>query len=295
MKTKTQYGLIKATPSLPVRDLLRVPHKEGVLVVSYPAFGSNCYSKNLREIQRKYYHSKKLPKISFRDSTTSESISVVDYDFENETGFLTKFFDQEKSLQIGRILSTSEGVFANPPKDAKGKLITDERALKSFLTTDKKSNGIYLLDNDFGFAPYETFKLELQNGDTFAQGGLARVLEHTKEKTAKNLRTIVSRKSDEYMVFVSGGFDIKGPTLLVASLSFHRYDYVKDPAFDYATNYAYVSSAERLSSARFTCRRLNIECNFIDNDVDGGDAFGVLDSVEYNSKLIRCKYDRKTN
>src|SRR3989344_4830719 len=109
MKTKTQYGLIKATPSLPIRDLLRVPHKEGVLVVSYPAFGPNCYSKNLKEIQRQYYHSKELPKISFRDSTTSESISVV-----AKTKSLTKFFDPE-SLQIGRILSTSEGVFANSP------------------------------------------------------------------------------------------------------------------------------------------------------------------------------------
>ena len=42
-----EYGIIKTKTKLPVKDLLRVPHKNRALIVGYPAFGPNTYSNNL--------------------------------------------------------------------------------------------------------------------------------------------------------------------------------------------------------------------------------------------------------
>lgn len=189
---KTKYGITKATPSLPARDLLRVPHRRGNLVVGFPAFGPNTYRDNSREMSKAYSHSEELPKISFRPATTSESISAAAYDFENMTKSQTF---SPLGLHIGYIIKTSEGVFVNPPKDKEGNIITDEQTLKSYLNKSIEVNGIYLGENDFGFAPYETFTMGEQDCDTFAKGSLARVLEYTREKVAKNLKVISSSKN----------------------------------------------------------------------------------------------------
>lgn len=183
---ETQYGITKAIPSLPSRDLLKIPHREGDLVVGFPAFGPDAYCINLGEMSKTYSHSKKLPKISFRPATTSESISVAAYNFENMAK--SQIFDLLKSqlrLYIGYVFKTSEGVFVNPPT-------VDEKILKSYLNNSKKINGIYLGENDFGFVPYKTFTKGEQDSDTFCEGGLARVLEHTQERLAKNLKIISS-------------------------------------------------------------------------------------------------------
>ncbi|MBI2107134.1 hypothetical protein HYT57_04055 [Candidatus Woesearchaeota archaeon] len=181
--TQTEYGIIKATEvtkaPIQARDLLRVPHNGGELIVGYPAFGPNTYGSNLSEMQKIFSHSKEFNRISFEEPTTAESISVY------------KFFGyNERDLYLGRVVHTSEGVFVNPPKNARRNPITDKKTLKYLLNRTKKVNGIYLGENDFGFAPYETFEYGEQDCDTFVKGGLARVLEHTEKKVAEKLREI---------------------------------------------------------------------------------------------------------
>ena len=74
---ETEYGVMKATPSIPVRDLLRVPHNGGDLVVSYPAFGPNTYLTNLAQMEEEYTHSEERQMFSFRPATTSESATFI--------------------------------------------------------------------------------------------------------------------------------------------------------------------------------------------------------------------------
>ncbi|MDP2628385.1 MAG: hypothetical protein Q8P15_00620 [Nanoarchaeota archaeon] len=212
---ENQYGITKATPSLPAIDLLRVPHKGKTLLVGYPAFGPHTHRNNLETMSKEYSHSKELPKISFKPATTSESISVVTYDFEK----IKKEIFDPRWLQAGYIVRTQDGVFANTSE-------TKESVLKSMLDKCEKVNGIYLGENDFGFAPYKTFETGVQDCDTFSQGGLARVLEHTKEKTAENLRTIASPKFYKRGVNVWGFDKVKEPILRVAYLG-------SDGDFDY--------------------------------------------------------------
>ena len=219
--TGTQFGVTKATPSLPARDLLRVSHKGEVLVVSHPAFGPNTYLGNLEEMQKNYSHSKGLSKISFKSPTTAESISAAAYDFENLAK--PEILDS-RWLQAGRIVRTSEGVYANPPKDEQGNLITDEARLKEFLDKCIEVRRIRLYQGDdpalrdFGYAPYETFKIGVQDCDTFAENGLARLLEHTGEQAAKNLRQIASPKHYKRGINVWGFDLVEKPVLRVATL-----------------------------------------------------------------------------
>ncbi len=223
---KPNYGIIKAKkPEFPQRDLLRVPHKEGILTFAYPAFGPNTYKKNLEIMSEGYSHSKELPKISFRPAITSESISAAAYNFEHIAKPL--IFDLNE-LQAGRIVKTSEGVFVNPPKDEQGNPIIDEKILKYlldggfvnnvFFNKAERVNGIYLGANDFGFASYETFERGVQDSGKFAEGGLARILEHTMRKVAKNLKMISSSKNYPNGVNVGGFDEVKEPVLRVAGL-----------------------------------------------------------------------------
>lgn len=199
--TQIGYGIIKATKvtkaTIQERDLLRVPHKGRELIVGYPAFVGYPFGPtpdrltNLSEMQKIFSHSKEFPRISFKEPTTSESLSVY------------KFFGNiEGCLYLGRVVHTSEGVFVNPPKDARRNLITKEKILKSLLGRAKKVNEVYLGENDFGFAPYETFKYGEQDCDTFVQSGLARVLEHTEKKVAERLTEIFSPIFDKGRVSI---------------------------------------------------------------------------------------------
>src|SRR3989344_2523512 len=87
--------------------------------------------------------------------------------------------------------------FLNPPKDAEGIPITDERILKRYLNglNPIKVNGgnIYVVQNsrefrDFGFAERGTFEEGVvQSSEEFSRSGLARVLEHASGKEAENL------------------------------------------------------------------------------------------------------------
>jgi len=215
---KTKYGIIKA--KFPQRDLLRVPHKEDSLIVGFLAFGPDYFESNIEKMQKVYSHPRTRKKISFREPTTSESISAAAYDFENIAK--PQIFDS-KELQAGRIVKTSEGVFVNPPKDAQGNPIIDEQILKSYLNKSMEVNGIWLYNGedarDFGFAPYETFTEGKQDCDLFVEEGLARVLEHTSEKQAKNFREIASSKNYPHGVDVWGFDEVKKPFLRVVDLN----------------------------------------------------------------------------
>ena len=211
------YGIIKqASPQFPVRELLVVPHGNNDLTVGYPAFGRDTYERNLEFISRDYSHPKTGERISFRPSSTHESISVAACGFGSNEEFDAKrdIFDL-RCLQAGYIVRTKEGVFTNTQ-------ITNEEKLKSLLIKAEKVKGIYLIDDIMAFAPYESFQRGVQDCDTFAQGGLARALEHTSENVANNLREITSHKHYKGGVNVWDFDDVKKPILKVVSLYSNR-------------------------------------------------------------------------
>ena len=231
MTGPTQYGIIEETqeqPKFPVRTLLRVPHQdlaEG-LVVTREAFGQNTFQGNLTEMAKNYCYPNSREVISFREPTAAESISracpdvkahpeLAEFAFEKDTK--PEIFDL-RWLQAGYIVRTSDGVYATTK-------ITDEAKLKALRDKAKKVNGIWILENgkvegvqDFGFAPYESFTRGVQDCDTFAEGGLARVLEHTQEKTASKLRAIASPKNYSRGVNVCYFDATNEPALRVAYL-----------------------------------------------------------------------------
>ncbi|MFA4887850.1 MAG: hypothetical protein WC595_06590 [Candidatus Nanoarchaeia archaeon] len=201
------------------RELLRVPHKNKVLNVSYPAFGPDTYEKNLENIQKHYFHSEELPNIYFTEPTTSESLSVAVYNFQNPKDIAFPRVLDEGKLQLGRVVLTSEGVFANPPKNNLGNPITEERKLKSYLKDAKKVNGIYLGKDDFGFASYETFTRNLQDHNDFVLGGLARILEYTEEKVANKFRFMASSNTCKEGFLVGFPKEVTSPVSTVLNLN----------------------------------------------------------------------------
>ena len=70
---KKKYGIIEIKkPEFPQRDLLRVPHKEGVLTLAYPVFGPGVYRENLETMSRDYSHPQTGKRIAFREPTNTE-------------------------------------------------------------------------------------------------------------------------------------------------------------------------------------------------------------------------------
>ena len=113
-----QYGLIKKPiQRYPYIDLLFVPHKERDLIVSFPAFGPNTYTKNLESINQTYTDPRDELHISLRPATISESISVVAYGFGSygEVDFKSVFkmlkevaFDGPFTFQVYRNKESNE-------------------------------------------------------------------------------------------------------------------------------------------------------------------------------------------
>jgi hypothetical protein len=230
MAKETKFKVIEVPqPMVPERSLIEISGDRN-LTASFDAFGPDSFDGNVAKMIKLYTYPETPPYpkplagevISFREPTSAESILVASYDFRNRAK--PQIFDENMPqipdsnwLQLGRIVRTSEGVFANVPKYAQGKPIADEKILKSLLSADRKVNGIWLLDNDFGYAPYETFKEGIQEGGDFAEGGLARVLEHT-EKTAEKLKEMTSRENYPKGVEVSGFGSDERPGSRVVSL-----------------------------------------------------------------------------
>lgn len=161
----------------PVRDLFQSRK------IVFSVFGPNSYIKNIEEMNQTYTHPKTGEKISFRVPTTQESIAIASHDFKNFAK--PKIFDRQ-GLQIGQIMKTTEGIFTNTSE-------TDESKLKALLDNAEKVNGVYLIDNGIAFVPYDAFEYKRfeESGD-FARGALARGLEHTTGRIAKNLEKIAS-------------------------------------------------------------------------------------------------------
>ncbi|MDD5133337.1 MAG: hypothetical protein PHD81_01550 [Candidatus Nanoarchaeia archaeon] len=203
----------KAVEQKETKDIRNIPHKNEIL--SMGIFGKDYYSKNRTKMKQIYFHPKTLNPISFRPATTSESISALVWCFENLTKPVEHSFwgpwdfknlNKNEIFDIGGVgagyaIRTSEGIYVNPPEN-NGDPIIDESYLKKLLNKTKPiriGNGmIYIVPNtdnlkDFGFAEYSTCYsdnwAEDQDAETFADNGLARILEHT-EGTALKLRSI---------------------------------------------------------------------------------------------------------
>lgn len=217
----TKYTLRQAQkPELPTINVLE--SEGGVLVAT---FGSTTYKTNVSNMRGPYFNSSSHPNLTFRPATTARSIDVLASD-------VPKFKKQilnPKWLQAGRIGRASEGVYVNLPLDENGEPIIDERVLKSYLNGVKKENGIYVVENgkvegvnDFSFAPYGSFKTDVQETGDFVEGGLARALEHTSEKVAPNL--VILAKTYSLGVNVWGFEPVKKGEVLprVASLDSNR-------------------------------------------------------------------------
>src|SRR3989344_6516256 len=210
----TSYGIIEPKARLPEIGLFKVPHKGRDLIVGYPPFGRNPYLGNIGKMRQHFYHSDESPRVSFRPATTAESISATAFDFPNLAK--PKILDKTV-LHLGLIVRTSEGIFANPPRDSQENPITDESVLKSCLDQCEKVEGIYVSTrNDFGFAPYESFTRGVQDNGDLAEGGLAKLLEHSEDAT--NLRQISSKDNYPDGVNVIGYNETKKPVLTVSML-----------------------------------------------------------------------------
>ena len=214
-------GIIKAQPRpefLPETDILQFYHRGKISTARWPAFGPGSYVDNIGAMRQQFYHSNKFPDISFRPATTSESISIT---YDNLADVEEKILDP-RWLQLGYHVLTSELVFFNPPKDFQGNPIIDKNVLKNLLNDCRKAYGIYLGNNDFSAAPYESFRQGFQESREFAESGLARALEHTDEKKAPLLEEISSKKHYSRDVKIFGYDAVKKPVLRVFALGSDR-------------------------------------------------------------------------
>ena len=224
--TDQEYDLIEEKqeqPKFPVRTLLRVPHqnRKGRIIVTRNAFGPSTFKANLAKMQKNYSYPNTRKVITFRQPTTAESISSADAGFKDLAK--PEIFDP-RWLQMGYIVRTNDGVFVSPPKDEKGNPIIEEAKLKKLLDKSTKHNGIWLYQEkdlnarDFGFAPYESFQIGIQESGDFAEGGLARVLEHTQAKIAEKLGRISHKDNYKNGVNVWGFDQVQEPVARVSSL-----------------------------------------------------------------------------
>ena len=234
-----KYGILKkGKPQFPVRKLLMVPHQGGDLIVAYPFFGPGLYKNNVSAMNQTYSYQQTGEPVTFKEWTASEAISVSVYGFGSKGKLDAKrdVFDP-RWLQAGVIVRTAEGVYATVHRDGKGNVCTDESELRKLRDkATKLEDGIWILENsqafvklgirDFGFASYETFDRQKNNisRETFVKGGLARVLEHTSEKEAKNLKVIASSSNYKKGVSVWGFDEVKQPRVSVCGLESDSYD-----------------------------------------------------------------------
>jgi len=222
-----EYGIIKHSDlDLPVIDLLRVPFRGESLTIGYPAFGPEFNISNLRLMGKNYNH--KDRRVSFREATTPESVAAIAYRFgEMANPDILHNFSTHPWIQLGSVVKASGGVFINPPKDDWGDPIVDERVLKKWVDRGEKVNGIWLYDGqdarDFSYVPYETFKQGHQDSGDFARGGLARGIEHTRERVAVNLEGISSKEFHNLGINVHDFAPVDQPTLRLISL-YSNYD-----------------------------------------------------------------------
>lgn len=202
-----KYGRLRASARSLYIDLIRIPHKGEPLIVS-PAFGPSTYHANIESITKEeFYNSEEFPHVRFREPLTQESISAAAF----EPSITKSDLLDSRWLQLGRIVEGPGGIFTNTME-------TDETKLKEMLNGATKVNGIYLINDQMAFAPYESFKTRKQEFGVFLEGGLARALEHTDGKIAENLARIASFYPNLADVWGLAG-EIEEPRQRVAALS----------------------------------------------------------------------------
>ncbi len=164
--------------------------KQEEIRLDIPIFGPDAYSLNVAKIRS----ARTLSGRKFRECTTVESMIISALDFIKV--IKPKIFDLS-SLQIGRIVKMPEGIVANPPMNNRGDTILKRDKIKNFIDSARKikigKGNIYLGENDFGFAEYETFQHDAQDCKTFLEGGLARILEHSAQ-SAQPFKVIANSK-----------------------------------------------------------------------------------------------------
>ncbi|MDO8563694.1 MAG: hypothetical protein Q7R87_01660 [Nanoarchaeota archaeon] len=207
-RNNTKYEVLKSK-GLPPIDLIKILHNNGHLFASPMTSG---YDYPAKREDKHYFHSSNLPDITFREASSSESISILQATLNDLDGS----FPFRKKFALGRILGTVEGVIANPPKGfplwrySKGISKEEEQVIKECISKSRRikvgKGHIYLGENDFGFAEHESFDRGTQNIDTFVRGGLARILEHTSGDVAENFRKIASLSKKGNIVHVDDGF-----------------------------------------------------------------------------------------
>ena len=205
MVKKEQYVIIeKSEPEFPVRELIE--SQDGK--VAFSVFGQNYISNNVKEMNKTYSHPNTGEKMTFSEPTIAESISIASFDFENFAK--PRIFDQ-RWLQAGRHVKTSEGVYTNTQE-------TDEKALNSLLDNVKKVNGIYLINDETAFIPYDSFEQGDMEVGKFVEQGLARGLEHTTEKKAEKLARMASKENYSNGVWVCGWDSLESPETRISEL-----------------------------------------------------------------------------
>lgn len=124
----------------------------------------------------------------FQEISTSQSILAIargEYDRQiNDFGF-------GNWIRFGRGVKSREGVFANPPIDSEGRVVCDEKTLQNLLGNCIKCGEVYLGENSFGFAPYDSFTQGIQDLDRFVNEGFAKILEHCRGP-AKNFTSFAT-------------------------------------------------------------------------------------------------------
>jgi hypothetical protein len=194
---ESEYGYMGATWST---SLYVVPHKGGKLVVGIPMFKGGRLT-NKRDMSKPHMNSAALPNITFRPATTTESISVLLYNYRQLASDYLRGNVWPEDFHIGLTIKTTKGIFVNPPANTyeEGTYgddgTVDMFVLERHLSKAKEVNGIYLGDNDFGFAPYRSFDKGFQSVEKFAKGGLARVLEHA-SGDAEGIKETLNISSD---------------------------------------------------------------------------------------------------
>jgi hypothetical protein len=189
MNRKFREKPAKARNILPERSLyLRKDKGKNVRISLF----SGPFLYAFKAMQEHYWHSNFFSDITFEPVNSEEALNYLTVD-----EYLARDTFRWKGLSAGFYIRTPEGIYINP-----GKAITlipdDYRPPKPKLNQDilknqkdesTKVNGIYLGENGFAFAPWESFRVSKFQRDEipareFAEGGLARAIEHTTESIA---------------------------------------------------------------------------------------------------------------
>ena len=210
---KDQYEVIEPSkPEFEPTALIQIrAGLDNELVVR--RFGPNTYNNNLTEMRRNYSCLPDYPKITFTPTTTGQSILVASVDFKNKAK--PQIFDTNW-LQAGPLVRTKTRVFASPPKNPDGGYITDEEELIRRLGDTEEFDGVFFNENGLGYCLLSSFETGKQSSETFARGGLARLLEGTRESVAERLASISSSDNYKLGVHVWGFNPVEKPVLRVA-------------------------------------------------------------------------------